>query len=246
MARGNKKSMAVSIKTREDDLEEYRDPKDRAETASGMSAVEYNKQLMSAAKKMLDEVAEYGGEPRAWFEEFLGPLTRYQGDRHFEHKGHKERRERMAAAFEGLPQYAKDFLAMPKSVITTLVRGADHAANPGPDGTINASFSGNPQWAKTFTDGGIRSQFGHKKYENAEPRLYGSKDIESFKHIISLQRAMDLINVMGTELTNKYGSFPKEKSIASLKSDLELAGSRLTRYQAEYLVTDIKWKEEVT
>lgn len=246
MARGNKKSMAVSIKTREDDLEEYRDTTDKAEMASGQSAQQYNKQLLAVADKMLDEVAEYGGEPRAWFEEFLGPLTRYQGDRHFEHKGHKERRERIAASFEGLPQYVKDFIAMPKSVISTLARGGDHAANPGPDGTINASFSGNRAWAKTFADGGIRSQFGHKKYEGAKPRLYDSKDIESFKHIISLQRSMDLINSMSLALTNKYGAFPKDKSIRSLKDDLELASSRLTRYQAEYIVTDIKWKDDVT
>lgn len=234
MARGSSKS----------DMD-YRDSQDRAEAASRQSITEYNKQLRAAAVRMLDDVlGNY--EARAWFEEFLIPISKYQGDRHFEFQGHKERRERIAASFEGLPQYVKDFLGMPKSVISVLYRGADHAANPGPDGTINASFSGNPGWAKTFSDGKVRHQGGHKKYENANPRLYTKDDIESFGNIISLQRVMDLVGHMKAHLEEKHGTEPQERDVAQMRSSLDFAESRLTRRQAEYIVTNIKWKAGTT
>ena len=234
MARGSSKSDV-----------DYRDPQDRAEEFSKQGITEYNKQLQTVATRMLDDVlGNY--EARAWFEELLIPVSKYQGDRHFEFQGHKERRERIAASFEGLPQYVKDFLGMPKSVISVLYRGADHPANPGPDGTINASFSGNPGWAKTFSDGKVRHQGGHKKYEDANPRLYTKDDIESFGNIISLQRVMDLVGQMKVRLEEKHGTEPQERDVAQMRSSLDFAGSRLTRRQAEYIVTNIKWKAGTT
>lgn len=257
MARGNKKSAGAKVTSLESDyygLSSVSWPKDDpAEMEKRSSVGDYKKDLATVAEQLIADVLSKG-EVRDFFEEFLEPLTKYQGDRHFEHKGHKERRQKIAMMFDGLPDYVKQFLGMPKDSIKHLFRGANHPANPGPDGTINASFSGFKGWADMFKGDDIRRQFGHAKGDyDKEGKLYTSKDIESFKSVISLGRVKDLVREMYFQLTRgpKYDAGDTKSPFISqptqfgrdLVTNLDFAWGRIDDAQAEYLVTDIKWKE---
>lgn len=142
--------------------------------------------------KVMNEV-ETKPEVHKAVKKFLSTLENYQGDSHFEKVGsHKQRRQAIVDAFLALPGDIRSIMEVPKDYLARLYRGASHATNPGPDGTINASFSSSRYHALEFAPKGWVGQRADgeysefKKYEPSKANgIYTAKDIESIGGIIN-------------------------------------------------------------
>jgi hypothetical protein len=204
-------------------------------------AVAVVNQPLNAAQRLSKE----WGSPqvREPFDALMQAVEAYQGDRHFMREGHKERRQEIANAFKALPKWLQKRLGEPQSAIKELYRGADHPANPGPDGKVHASFSKDPSWAQFFQRGNP-----HLPERIAgQTRLYSVRDIKSFDGIFNLRKLRDFREEVANELKRKY-----EKSIHYPKNFV--GTPEYAEYQAlllykeassqdEYLVMDIKWRK---
>lgn len=217
MARGNnKRDSKLRVATEEGS---YRIPKKAEFKSVGamvMDAVESNPETYKAVKK------------------FLASLENYQGDSHFEKVGsHKARRQAIVDAFLALPPEIRSVMEVPKEYLSKLYRGSSHAANPGPDGTVNASFSSSREHAFEFGPKGWiggRSEhdsYGFKKYEQERKTgLYSAKDIQSVGGIINFSAINKFCEAISDEFVareRKYNSdhgmvgdvgdwgFPKDK-----------------------------------
>lgn len=156
---------------------------------------------------------------------FVDSISNYQGDKHFERKGYKERRAEIVKNFLELPKVMQDRISKPKEFVQSLIRGGNHATNPDKDGKINASFSDKtkPNQVDLFAWVAVDKKGGKQK-------TYTGNDIESLGGIIDLKAAWEL----GERIQKADDSYD---GWFTPKGD---------NRQNEYLVYDLKWKKGVT
>lgn len=177
-----------------------------APTRKEVTATLFNKvgQDMMRLGTKYSRLAETDKELDGKLAKFIEAWAAYQGDRHFEQKGHKKRRQELVDTVNELPKELQEAITVPNSFIKRLFRGGNHATNPGPDGKINASFTARKEHAQGFGTE-AQSSSEHKRYDLYEEkrseggyqtyaqRVYSAKDIESFDKILSYPKALALI-----------------------------------------------------
>ena len=211
-----------------------------ARGSSKSDAVAVVNQPLSAVQRMAKEWSNQ--QVREPFDALIQAVEAYQGDRHFMREGHKERRQEIANAFEALPKWLQKKLGEPRSVIKELYRGADHPANPGPDGKVHASFSRDPSWAQFFQRGNP-----HLPERIAgRTRLYSVRDIQSFGGVFNLRKLREFREELGSELKRKYEkafNYPRNFTGTKYEEYVALLSYKEASSQDEYLVMDIKWRK---
>ena len=213
----------------------------------------------SALRAMRGLISGQDPEPISRLKNFFSAVFAYQGDKHFtDDKDYKSRRQDIAQAFEKLPDGLKQQFKVSNEIMEVLVRGGDKVngvkkyASPGPDGTVNASFTTDIDWAMLFA----KHSKARPKPEGAVPEVFRKRDVESFKDVIDLRRVGDfrrsfheLANInlkIAVEEAKKDRS--KDKQVAFLRETLialdDSGGDWFgASEQNEYFVTDIKWKK---
>ena len=165
---------------------------------------------LSGIKKFVDAVGKYSGT----FKTGKG-LETVRG-----------LRQLISASFNSLPKDIQDYLSPKDSFISKLYRGASHKSNPGPDGTINASFTTDEKHAERFIALQKRGRqlglFKTEDWTEDDFRVYGSKDILKFDHIIDVTKTIKLGYALG--------------AVASIKGE--------RKDENEFIVTNIRWNPE--
>lgn len=163
------------------------------------------KELIALGRRF-SEAAAIDPELDKKLADFVKAWGAYQGERHFEKKGHKQRRQDLADTVKALPKEIQDAISVPPSYVKRLYRGGNHATNPGPDGTIVSSFTDLKEHAEDFGRDPQRYD-SHKRYDVFPPsprrspydmgktqNLYRAwKDVESFDRILSFGKALAFI-----------------------------------------------------
>lgn len=248
MARGNNKRQAAltAIKLPEDDRSEYKGefgapsmPDFRSKAVDLVSRIQKDKDLYDRLYN------------------FLSASGTYQGDSHFLNKGtHKERRQEIVEAFKALPDDIRKMLDVPKDHLKDLYRGADHATNPGPNGSIVASFTTAKGHAEGFGPGGLFWKENKSRGITKAPsgkKLYTAKDIDSIEGIIDFSSVAKLHNSVQLAINSLEERSPKPSQWADSHQELDKMRDRTLKYgilfggvaQREFLVHGIKWREGV-
>lgn len=185
---------------------------------------------------------------------FLAASGTYQGDSHFLNKGtHKERRQEIVETFKALPDELKAMLSVPKKHLEEMYRGADHATNPGPNGSVVASFTTLRGHAEDFGPGGTFWKENKTRGITKAPagkKLYTAKDVDSIDGIIDFASVAKLHNSVQLAINDLEARSPKPGQWADSHRDLDKMRDRTLKYsilyggvaQREFLVHGIKWK----
>lgn len=239
MARGNKKSQALSVKTAEE------------------KSVDLTKPLTTAVSRdpviprtpAIDRAAEYLTAHPEHFEAFRDLVVKAAN-----HLGgsSKSLRTQIVKYFNRLPDEVKAAITEPKEFISKLYRGSSHPNNPGPDGNVNAGFSIYMGTARTWTYNGTN------KYGKKEEGIYTGDQIESFDAIINMNKVGGLL-ARYNELADTNPAIRKIPKASHDESDEPHAFyapgggtiktnpehfSYWSAAEGEHLVTGIVWKKD--
>lgn len=248
MARGNKKSTALKVNTREEDYSGFED-------GQRYSVLDFNgkdKDLIEEVRQLVVAKTQRTkpDEPEAFpynmpykvayfkegGEKFLELVGEYNGNapQNRSRAEQKELKEKLVAAYEELPPKLKALVSMPDSFIDKLYRGSTHPTNPGPDGKVNASFTTIKKHADFFVMASkVNMEYSEKVYPPDQSKVYTSKDIKSFGKIIDITKAAKIRRIL------EY--LRREKEFKSGESEPRY--SLGYNDESEYMVTDINWKK---
>lgn len=235
MARGNKKSQALSVKTAEEKPVDLTKPLTTA----------LDRVKASPRTPTIDRAAEYLTAHPEHFEAFRDFIVKTAN-----HLGgsSKSLRTQIVKYFDRLPDEVKAAITEPKEFIDKLYRGSSHPNNPGPDGKVNAGFSIYMGTARTWTYNGTN------KYGKKDSGIYTADQIESFDSIISMSKVGGLL-ARYNELADTNPAIRKIPNESPDESDSASSFKNIYRtnpehfagyaaFEGEHLVTGIVWKKD--
>lgn len=223
MARGNKKQgKALNVLTRDDT------PLPKKSTAPFVA--ENEPVVMGLAEKYHDDE-----KAMASIYSFTDIVDKYAGKYNSQYKSSavRELRQKVSDSFKKLPEDIQQYIEADRTIMSNLFRGASHLTNPGPDGTVNASFTTDRAHAESFVE--AQSQiydagYIEHKYPSKGFRVYDANDVQGFDRIIDISKAL--------KLKAAYELYGYRKR----NNDPSLTSNRMIKDEKEFLVTNIRWK----